>query len=220
MNDMIKVISVVVGALDVNCYIVYDEKSMKALVIDPGGDPEKILQVLQKKNLELDGILLTHGHFDHIAAVDAIKSKTGASTAIHLKDAPLLTDIHRNLSFFMGIECIQQPPDILLEDGTQIKVGDYRGTILHSPGHTQGSICLLIETMIFSGDTLFQGSIGRTDLPGGNHGDLMDSIHEKLMKLPDDYTVFPGHGETTTIAREKENNPFLKKGRRNNPRPL
>lgn len=181
-----------------NSYLVSDQDS--TFIIDPGADGEKILAFIQEKNLEVDKIILTHGHFDHIGAVAYIQEKTGAKLFIHSEDKEYLMDGQKNLSYFTGDLIETVSPDSLLEEGDLI--GNFR--VIHSPGHTPGSICLYNEEegILFSGDTIFKNGYGRTDFPGGDQQTLFNSIR-KLLQLPDETIVLPGHGPSTTIAEFK-----------------
>ena len=203
------VISMSVGRLSANSYILYDEAKGEAVVIDPGGDGEAIFSQVASRRLQVNYILLTHGHVDHIDAVGWLKDKTGAEIAIHREDAPCLTDIFKNLSFSMGMESLQPQADLLLEHGDRIKVGDIDLQVIHTPGHSLGSISLLGNGVVFTGDTLFKGSIGRTDLLGGNMNQILNSIKERLLVLEYKVVVYPGHGSKTTIGAERLTNPFL-----------
>ncbi|NLB41650.1 MAG: MBL fold metallo-hydrolase [Clostridiales bacterium] len=198
-----------VGEMGVNCYIPYCEETMKAVVIDPGDNGDKILRLTEKNNVQITMILLTHGHFDHIGSVKEIKERTGALVAIHSEDADMLTNPSKNLSSFVGHESIQSPADILIEDGRELQIGTMKLTAIHTPGHTPGGICYLSDEILFTGDTLFEGSVGRTDLPGGSQHVLMQSINEKLMVLADELKIYPGHGRVSTLGKERETNPFL-----------
>lgn len=204
-----KIISMSVGLLEANCYILYDENSKEAIIIDPGGDGEYILSKIEEEKLNVRYIVLTHGHFDHIGAVGFLKDKTGGLVAIHKLDAENLMNGYKNLSYSMGIEMKQTEADLLLEHGSVIEFGDVKCKIIHTPGHSEGSICILAPGIVFTGDTLFRGSIGRTDFPGGNYEVLLKSIAKNLLSLDDNTVVYPGHGLETTIAAEKEVNPFL-----------
>jgi glyoxylase-like metal-dependent hydrolase (beta-lactamase superfamily II) len=198
-----------VGPIEANCYILGCERTREAAVIDPGAEGDKILDRLSGLNLKAVKIILTHGHGDHIGAVEEVRKATGAPVLIHEKDAPCLTRPDRNLSAFMGARMEFEPADQLLEDGDRIAVGDIGLTVLHTPGHTVGGICLAFDGSVLTGDTLFAGSVGRSDFPGGNHTQLIASIKEKLMVLPDDTRVYPGHGPMTTIGWERGENPYL-----------
>ncbi len=208
-----KVIAMPVGELAANCYIVYCENTRKAAIIDPGADGQSILNSIQYEGLNVEHILLTHGHFDHIGAVKFLKEQLGARVAIHSDDAQALTDASRNLSFLMGGYMVQVPPDVLLQEGDIIAVGDITMKVLHTPGHSEGSVCFVVDSpvkAVFTGDTLFQGSIGRSDFPGGSYEKLMSSIRDKLLVFDDDYTIYPGHGPRSTIGAERAANPFIR----------
>ncbi|MBI5892668.1 MAG: MBL fold metallo-hydrolase [Deltaproteobacteria bacterium] len=208
-----------VGPLDVNCYIIADEITKDALCIDPGGDVDDIIEVIKNNDLKLKYIVNTHGHFDHIGGNEMLKQKTGARLAIHKDDAALLKDAIEQAAFF-GIKSKNSPePDILLKHGDALKLGNMDVKIIHTPGHTKGGICLFIPApagckqgndTLFTGDTLFADSVGRSDLPGGSFGELISSIKDKLMAFSNDVKVYPGHGPATTIGEERENNSFLR----------
>ncbi len=204
-----KLLSLMVGEMGVNCYIPYCEETGQALVIDPGDNGDKILRLTEKNKVQITMILLTHGHFDHIGSVKEIKEQTGALVAIHSEDAEMLTDPEKNLSRFVGQESVQSPADILLKDGKELQIGTMKLTAIHTPGHTPGGLCYLSNEILFTGDTLFEGSVGRTDFPGGSQTILMQSINNKLMVLDDDLNVYPGHGRVSTLGRERNTNPFL-----------
>jgi|SRR5690554_1694844 glyoxylase-like metal-dependent hydrolase (beta-lactamase superfamily II) len=192
-----------------NAYIVYTENKPEAVIIDPGDDIELIMDLIKEHELKLEKILLTHGHFDHIGAVKDLKERTGAQVAIHKQEADFLTDPNKNLSYIINRQIVQDPADIFLEDGDLIRVADMEFKVLHTPGHTEGGVCYKLGKVLFTGDTLFEGSVGRTDLSGGSYEQLMSSIREKLLVLDDDHLVYPGHGRQTTIGRERRENPFL-----------
>jgi glyoxylase-like metal-dependent hydrolase (beta-lactamase superfamily II) len=192
-----------------NCYLVWCEETKEALVIDPGGDGKRILAEAAREQLQIKYVVNTHGHIDHIAANAEVLSATGAKLMIHEQDASLLNNSDMNLSAFIG-PVPRSNPDILLHDGDEIVCGTkVHLKVLHTPGHTRGGICLQGESVIFTGDSLFAESIGRTDFPGGSYQDLIDSIKNKIMVLDDAYLVYPGHGPTTTVGYEREHNPFL-----------
>jgi len=193
-----------------NCYIVADESKKEGIIIDPGAGADEILKRVEDLGLEIKFILLTHNHPDHIGALGEIKEATGAEVAIHTDDAGVLGARHRFGGPGFGFSLrAPSPPDRLLKGGDSIDIGDLHFLVLHTPGHTPGGICLMGEGVVFSGDTLFNSGIGRYDMPGGNGHQLMDSIHTKLMVLPDDTVVYPGHGPQTTIGTERRFNPFL-----------
>lgn len=202
----------VVGALETNCYLIGCKKTKKAAVIDPGGEEEVdlILKLLQENNFDLKYIINTHGHIDHIAGNRRLKDKTMASLLIHKLDADMLVDINKNFSIFMGKEICSPPADIFLEEGDEIILGSLKLTVFHTPGHTPGGISLILDNVIFTGDTLFAGGIGRTDLPGGSYQDLQRSIKEKLLILGNTKIIYPGHGPDSTIGEERRTNPYLK----------
>jgi hydroxyacylglutathione hydrolase len=201
--------TLVVGPLQTNCYILGDEKSKDAVVVDPGGDFEEIEQELRNLSLKVRYIVLTHGHFDHTDALAKLKKATGAEVLIHAADANMLSSSGRVQPFFLETETEACPADRTLTEGEKIRFGQYELEVLHTPGHTPGGISLVVDKMIFVGDTLFCGSVGRTDLPGGSYEQLMHSIRSKLLSRPDEYLVYPGHGPSSTIGEERESNPFL-----------
>jgi hydroxyacylglutathione hydrolase len=202
---------VVVSPFATNCYIVGSESSREGIIIDPGDESKVILKKVTDLGLDIKLIVLTHGHIDHIGALKDIKEATGAEMAIHTDDAQSLRGKGGLIiSLVSGLSYPKPPPpDRLLKDGDSLNVADLHFRVLHTPGHTPGGICLVGEGVIFSGDTLFNFGIGRTDLPGGSYRQLMESIHTKLMVLPDDTIVSPGHGPETTIGAERAGNPFL-----------
>jgi len=198
-----------VGELETNCYILGDEKTKEGIVIDPGGDFEIILKKLQALKLNCQYIVLTHGHIDHILAVPKLKEKTKAKILIHSKDSEMLNSPIKNLSIGMGFNFVCPKPDVLLEDGAVINCGTITLKVIHTPGHSPGGISLLGERIVFTGDALFNCSIGRTDFPGSSYEILIQSIKKKLLILPEETIVYPGHGPSTTIGEEKRFNPFL-----------
>ncbi len=209
MSDIMLQI-VPVGALESNCYIIYDSETLEGLIVDPGDEAENILSEIENSKLSIKYIVNTHGHYDHIGANQELKSKLGAEILVHEADGCLLENPMLNLSFLKpAISNVQHTPDRLLKEGDVITVGVISLEVIHTPGHTRGSICLLGDQFILTGDTLFQGSIGRTDLPGGSYDAIIASVNEKLQSLPENIKVFPGHGPPTTIGEEKLNNPFM-----------
>ena len=197
-----------VGPIMANCFIVGCEKTKEAVVIDPGDEADRILLELADEKLTVKHIINTHGHFDHVGANKPLKAATGADIAIHAADAPLLAQLAASASAF-GLACEDSPPpDRTLDEGDQIGFGELTLKVLHTPGHTPGGISLYSNGCVFVGDTLFAGSIGRTDFPGGDYDTLIASIHNKLFPLGDDVRVFTGHGPETSIGSERRYNPF------------
>lgn len=197
-----------VGPLFVNCYIIYDEITKQAAVIDPGDEPDLILDFIKEENLNLKYILCTHGHFDHIGSVKELKDETGAKVVLHEKDIDIYRNSPQIAMQFFGIEIEPQPePDILINDGENLNIGNIQIKVIHTAGHSPGSICFYTKDYLFTGDTLFAGSVGRTDLIGGSMTELFNSL-KKIAFLPDETIVFPGHGPKTKIGIEKKTNPF------------
>ncbi len=202
------------GPLMVNCYVIGDEKTREAVVIDPGGDAEAILFLLKEDDLTLKAIINTHSHFDHIGGNSGLKRATGADIIIHPTEKDMLTGMN-TLAEQWGIPFEPSPPaDKTMVEGDVIEVGDVKLEVLHVPGHSPGGVALKIRDMpmVVVGDSLFQFSIGRTDLPGASHQALITAIKQKLFPLGDDCEVYPGHGPATLIGRERKYNPFLTDG--------
>jgi len=207
MSDLPRIESLQVGPFITNCFVVYVNDL--GLVIDPGDEPDRILELIERRKLKIEKIILTHGHIDHISALPEIKKQTGAPVFIHPADAIMLTDPAANLSAYHEPLFSTAPADQMLDEGEIIALGEHYFKVLHTPGHTPGGISLLGEKLVFTGDALFAGSIGRTDFPGSDHQTLIDSIRRKLLTLSDDILVYPGHGPATTIGKERETNPWL-----------
>lgn len=189
-------------------YLLMDEGTGMCAAIDPDTDGGVIEDTLRDRGLTLAIILLTHGHYDHIGCVQALHEAHGCPVAIHQLDAPKLTDPEANLSAMIGAPMVQCPPTRLLEDGDEIQVGDLTVQVLHVPGHTEGGVAYLCQDVLFSGDTLFWNSVGRWDFPGGNKRQLFSAIGSRLLTLPEDIQVYPGHFGPTTIGHEKHYNPY------------
>ncbi len=205
--------TLVVGPFQVNTYIVYPGPGAEAVVIDPGADAEEIIALLAKRRLIVTHIINTHGHADHIAANGDLKGAfPSARICIHGRDANMLTDANANLSRAFGYDQTSPPADVTLHGNTELVAAGITFAVEHVPGHSPGSICLVPSfkpDCVFSGDTLFAGSIGRTDFPGGNHGLLLAGIADKILTLQDDTLVYPGHGIWTKVGIERESNPYV-----------
>jgi len=198
------------GVMGANCYLYACMESKKAVIIDPGADGKKIHRWVLEKGLKIDYILLTHGHVDHIGGVEELRALLGdVLVGIHADDAAMLTDGKKNLSSCFGPALVCKSADFMLQDGQEITVGQEKLTVITTPGHSPGCVCFLSNEGLFSGDTLFAGSIGRTDFPGGSLKQLITGVKDKLMILPQDTRVFPGHGEETSIGEEMHSNPYL-----------
>lgn len=198
------------GPIGTNCYIVYDKG--KALLIDPGAEPDKIAEFLEREGLKVQAILLTHAHFDHIAALDEIRETVDTDVYIHENELYWLSDPQMNgSSKLIGNEIVMKPAEFTFKMGP-MEIGDFLFEVIHTPGHSPGSVSFLFDQneFIISGDVLFYHGIGRTDLPGGNMAEIEATIQNKLYQLKESLTVYPGHGPHTTIGEEKQNNPFVR----------
>lgn len=200
------------GVYAANCYIIHTEDG-DGLVVDPAGDVDEIVKYLEDSSVKVGAIVLTHGHGDHIGGVLELKELLDVPVMVHSDDEDMVKNSALNLSTSMPMGEVNFKPDILLNDGDEIPLGDRVVKVIHTPGHTKGGVCILVDGILITGDTLFQGSIGRTDLYGGDFDILMKSIVEKLMILPDDTVVYPGHGGPSTIGVERRNNPFISRWR-------
>lgn len=201
--------SLTVGPIMANCYVLGCEETKAAAVIDPGDEADKILMSLAESALTVKYIINTHGHFDHVSANERMKEVTGADLLIHPLDAPMLSQLAATAAAWGLSSKDSPPPDRTIEDGDVVQVGTITLNVIHTPGHTPGGISLHADNAVFVGDTLFAGSIGRTDFPGGDFNVLKSSIQDKLFKLDEDVTVYPGHMGLTTIGQEKRTNPFV-----------
>lgn len=200
-----------VGPLGCNCSILADETTRKATVIDPGEDVERIVAVLERHGLQVEQIVITHGHIDHVGGAAKLKRRTGAPIYMNQRDLPLLQMMEIQAGW-LGVATPETvPPDVDASDLLALRIAESPAQVLHTPGHTEGSICLHLpeRELLLAGDTLFAGSIGRTDLPGGDLKKILRSLHDRLLPLPETTRVIPGHGAATTIGQERETNPFL-----------
>ncbi|MBQ4422253.1 MAG: MBL fold metallo-hydrolase [Schwartzia sp.] len=200
--------SFAVMPFDENCYVVSDDTG-EGVVIDPGGMAKEILAYIREAKLSIKAVLDTHGHCDHIGANDAIRDATEAPLYIHKEDGAMISDIRLNLSAFMGFKVISRPAEHLLSEGDKISFGNSELEVIHTPGHTKGGVCFVGDGVAFTGDTLFAGSIGRSDFPGGSEVELIGNIKKKLLALPDETKVYSGHGPSSEIGWERKCNPYL-----------
>jgi hydroxyacylglutathione hydrolase len=199
------------GPYQSNCYLVGSEKTKRCIVIDPGDEGEEILNAVREAGLTVAMIVLTHAHIDHVSALSTVKKETGAPFSIHESEKAIFSSVLKRIQPPLSPESAEalSQPDRLLKDGDSIDVDDLHFTVIHTPGHTPGGICLMGHGIVFTGDTLFYYGIGRTDFPGGSTATLMKSLRDRLMTLPDETIVYPGHGPATAIGKERRGNPFL-----------
>ena len=209
-SSKLQVEPLIVGPLFSNCYIVWDEDKKEGAVIDPGDDADNILKVVKELGIKIKYILATHGHFDHVGAVAPLRRELKVEFLAH-KDDFFFIENGENAANRWGLAIEQPPkPDRFIDDGEKIMVGNFEMEVLHTPGHSPGGVSFLNDSMVFAGDTLFQGSIGRTDFRKGSIEDLSKSIKTRLYTLPDDTLVYTGHGPVTTIGDEKKYNAFVR----------
>jgi len=205
----VKVEWIVVGALETNCFLVYSENTKECIVVDPGAEPDKIIQNVKSHSLKPTAIVNTHGHVDHVGANKPIKEEYKVPLYIHKEDLKLLKSaLQSGFGMMIGAKK-SPPPDGFLKEGDTLELGESCLRVLHTPGHSPGSISLLGDGFVLSGDALFRGGVGRTDLPGGSWEKLQDSIKKKIFSLPPDTLVLPGHGPSTKVGFEKKSNPYL-----------
>jgi hydroxyacylglutathione hydrolase len=204
----VKIETIVVGPLQVNCYVVYDDKSLDALVIDAGDEPDKILKFVKSKNLKVSRIICTHAHFDHTGGIATLREKTGAKVMLHIDDLEIYSRVESQGALW-GFHVVQPPhPDLFLRDGEEVVIGEAKLKVMHTPGHSPGGICLVADGIVFTGDTVFAGSIGRTDFYGGSIEALKVSF-KKVLSLPPETKLLPGHGNWTTVEDEWQQNFFV-----------
>ena len=198
---------IIVGPLESNCYIIADERTKETLLVDPGDEPDRIIDVINKNNFKIKYIILTHAHFDHVGALSDIKQETGAPIIIHHDERETYRGTREHAAF-LGFEIDEIPePDVLVSEGDILEIGDLKFEIIHTPGHSPGGICLLGKDILITGDTIFAGSVGRTDLHGGDILQLKNSF-KRIMSLSEEIKILPGHGPETTVGREKKENFF------------
>ena len=201
--------TITVGPFEVNCYLCWDDASHDGVIIDPGFSEDEIIRQVQAADVKPLAVLLTHGHGDHIAALKPIKDYFNVPLYVGRDEVDLLANPSANVSAMIGQPIVVPEPDYLLDDDQIVEIGSLSFRVLHTPGHTPGGVCFHHEDIVLTGDTLFWGSVGRVDLPGGSGRTLIESIRAKLMQLPDEVTCYPGHGPTTTIGFERQNNPYV-----------
>ncbi|MCL2799883.1 MAG: MBL fold metallo-hydrolase [Endomicrobia bacterium] len=200
---MIKVKKIISGQLEVNCYIVYDSDTLNAVIIDPGEDGDKVIRTVEEGGFKPEMLINTHGHFDHILSDEQIRQRFNIPLAVYKDEIEMLS-----VSAMFASSQSVSAPEILLEDNQDIKLSFASFKVIHTPGHSKGGICLLFDDFIITGDTLFAGTIGRTDFPGGNYQDMVKSL-EKIKNLKNSLIIYPGHGSQTTLANELRHNPYL-----------
>ena len=205
---MLKTEFIVSGEFQENCYVVYDDISKKAIIIDPGQDGKKVIDKIEKFKLKPELLINTHGHFDHTFSDDIIRQKYNIPLAIHKGDTEMLSDANKNFSTMIGAPTIINEAEIIFDKEETKETSFCKYSVIHTPGHSKGSVCIIIDNILFAGDTVFKNSIGRTDLYGGNYNELILSL-QKIKKLPQDTIICPGHGPVTTLKNEMKNNMYF-----------
>jgi glyoxylase-like metal-dependent hydrolase (beta-lactamase superfamily II) len=202
---------IVVGAFAENCWVIGNRRSGEAICVDPGDQPDEILAMARDMGVRIKYVANSHAHIDHILGVGPVREATGARFLLHAGDVELARNAAASARNWMGVEISNPPePDALIADGDRVEVEGLQLRVIHTPGHTRGSVCFYADGIVFAGDTLFAGSIGRTDLPGGNYDEEMASICDRLLALPDETIVLPGHMDQTTIGHERQRNPYVR----------
>lgn len=204
--------TLVVGPIEENCYVLKDEETGEGIIIDAGDNGQEILAYVRDNGIDIKLLVNTHGHWDHIGAVDVLRDALGVQLAIHREDAPMLTAGEEEMAVYSVFVGKKKPAEILLEDGDVINFGKSSLKVIHTPGHTKGGICLYGGGCLFSGDTLFASSVGRTDLPGGDYHEILHSVNVALAQVADETKVYPGHGPASRMGRERRCNPYLQQG--------
>ena len=205
---MLKTEFILSGEFEVNCYVIYDDSSKKAIIIDPGQDGKKVIDKIEKLNLKPELLINTHGHFDHTYSDDIIRQKYNIPLAIHKDDTDMLADAGKNFSTIIGNPIIINKADIIFDKEETKETSFCKYSVIYTPGHSKGSVCILIDNLLFAGDTVFKNSIGRTDLYGGNYDELILSL-QKIKKLSQNTIIYPGHGPFTTLKEELKNNMYF-----------
>jgi len=201
----------VVGAFQENCWVIGNRRTGEAVCVDPGDQPDEILAMARDMGVTIKYIANSHAHIDHVLGVRGVQEATGAKFLLHSGDLGLVRNVATSARGWLGVDIPNPPdPDALLADGDDVDIDGLKLKVIHTPGHTQGSVCFYADGVVFAGDTLFAGSIGRTDLPGGDYDQEMGSIVDRLLALPDDTIVLPGHMDQTTIGRERQRNPYVR----------
>ena len=204
--------TLVVGPIEENCYVLKDEETNEGVIIDAGDNGQEILAYVRDNGIDIKLLVNTHGHWDHIGAVDVLRDALGVQLAIHREDATMLTASEEEMAVYSVFVGKKKPAEILLEDGDVINFGKSSLKVIHTPGHTKGGICLYGGGCLFSGDTLFASSVGRTDLPGGDYHEILHSVNVALAQVADETKVYPGHGPASRMGRERRCNPYLQQG--------